>query len=129
MTTAERQDRVTRWVTIATGILCALTLMAAVSSLPVLVDARGGIQAQRRSDAISSCRSEIRARLDLAKADVEDLLIEGIEAFLGDDMDGVAAVFRRSGAAREARDAAVEAYREAAELSAQDPEGFLARLC
>ena len=57
---AARQDRVIRWVLIVSAALAALTLLVAAISLPVLIDASGGIKAQRRSD--ETCPSHRASR-------------------------------------------------------------------
>ena len=125
MTSPARQDRVITWIIIASAIICCLTLATAAAALPILIDARGSIQAQQRSDEISACRSEVRSDLDLATAAVEDLIFDGLTAVALADEAAVRAVAERAPDTRIERDLAVLAVGRAADLSARDPAAFL----
>lgn len=137
MTTAERQDRATVWVLIVAITTFVVTVGASAVLLPQVIDTRSAVQAQRRAEAVSSCRSEIRSRLDLATAELDDLtldLLVGIAdgltisddaVILAGDIEGVREALAKVEDARAKRRAAVDAVRAAAEEAAKDPDGFL----
>ena len=123
---AARQDRVIRWVLIVSAALAALTLLVAAISLPVLLDASGGIKAQRRSDEIAACRPVLNAQVLVAKSELDAITSEGIEAVaLGDD----ARLLELAPLSAERRlilSAAAEDYAQGTVLAEKDPDAFLA---
>jgi hypothetical protein len=137
---ADRQDRAVTIIGWVTAAITAATLVLAAVTLPALLDARGSILAQQRSDEIARCRSELRADIDTAtavsdRAESErvDAIGDVIVASLEEDQAAVrsaalelAASKDRAGAARDGVDDANRAYERAVKLSGADPARFLA---
>lgn len=137
---ADRQDRAVTIIGWVTAAITAATLVLAALTLPALLDARGTILAQQRSDDIARCRSELRADIDAATAVSDrreservDAIGDVIVASLAEDQVAVqaaalelAASKGRAAAARDGVDEANEAYDRAVKLSGRDPKRFLA---
>jgi len=122
VTTPRRQDIILRWIVAATATLCAITLIVAAASLPLLVDTRDSVDASRRAEAAAACRSEVASDLHLASAVVDNVILEGLYAVAVGDGELMEQVIERGMLARAGRDAAAERVREAADLSANDPD-------
>lgn len=122
---ATRQDRVIRWVLIVSATLAGLSLFVAVVSLPVLLDASGGIKAQRRSDEIAACLSALNAQAVVAKSNLDVIYSEGLEAVAIGDNARLHELAPISAERRLVLVDAAEAYDEGSALAESDPEAFL----
>lgn len=122
---ATRQDRVIRWVLIVSAALAALTLLVAAISLPVLLDASGGIKAQRRSDEIAACRSVLNAQVVVAKSELDAITSEGLEAVAIGDDERLRELAPLSAERRLILVAAAEDYDKGTALAESNPEAFL----
>lgn len=120
-----RQDRVIRWVLIVSATLAGLSLLVAVVSLPVLLDASGGIKAQRRSDEIAACLSALNAQAVVAKSNLDVIYSEGLEAVAIGDNARLHELAPISAERRLVLVDAAEAYDEGSALAESDPEAFL----
>lgn len=80
---ADRQDRAVNIIGWVTAAITAATLVLAALALPALLDARGTIIAQQRSDDITRCRSELRSDIDNATAVSDRAESERVDA-IGD---------------------------------------------
>lgn len=122
---AARQDRIIRWVLVVSAVLAAVTLLVAAISLPILIDASGGIKAQQRSDEIAACLSVLNAQVVVAKSNLDTITSEGLEAVaLGDD----ARLLELAPLSAERRlilSAAAEDYDQGTVLAEKDPDAFL----
>lgn len=126
MTSTERQDRAVHWIAIGSAFIAALTLLVAAVSLPILIDARGGVRATNRVAEVANCKSTLNADVAATRSAADDLILTGLVASaLGDD-EALRQIVARTPAVREARDDAVAAYRRGAELADSDVEAFLA---
>lgn len=115
----------TDWL-IRAVVLASLALIGLASlTLWVSASGRAGVAAIDRNGEIANCRSNLNAHVVLAKAEVDDVVLDGlIAAAVGDDTD-MLAVVERIAAVRERRDVAVNAYGEGTELAERDPDAFL----
>lgn len=130
-----RTARLTAYVTLVAVLALGL---GGLLIAPAVYSARNNSDEVRRSNELAACRSELRADIDDATTSLEvansqllGLLPEGIAAAMNDPalLDELLA---QAQAASTAQDDAVAAllaanarYRDAAELSAEDPERFL----
>lgn len=119
----------------------AAMVLVAMSAYTLYVSAQGraGIDAQRRSDEITACRSEYRAPIDQASDLLEaarvrrdDGLIAGLVAAVTDDDEGLADLIdeaedirAQTTQALAIREAATADYAAAVQLSRTDPSRFL----
>lgn len=125
MSRAERQAKAVNWIAVASAVLAAVTLLVAAISLPILIDASGGIKAQQRSDEIAACLSVLNAQVLAAKSNLDAITSEGLEAVaLGDD----ARLLELAPLSAERRlilSAAAEDYDQGTVLAEKDPDAFL----
>lgn len=132
-----RTARLTAYVTLVAVLLLGL---GGLFVAPAVYSTRNSADEVRRSNELAACRSELRAdiddastRLDAANAQLLGLLPAGIAAAMN-DTGQLAGLLDQAQAATEAQSIAIDElmaansrYRAAAELSADDPEAFLAQ--
>lgn len=132
-----RTARLTAYVTLVAVLLLGL---GGLFVAPAVYSARNSADEVRRSNELAACRSELRAdiddastRLDAANAQLLGLLPAGIAAAMN-NTDQLAPLLEQAQTATEAQSIAIDElmaansrYRSAAELSADDPEAFLAQ--
>lgn len=106
----DRADRAINLVLVAVLVVTVGTLLLAAAAVPVLIDSRGSIRAQARSDEIASCRSSYRIELiDVPQLRALRALARGDEAGLGQAVD----------------EADPDRYQALSVLARTDPEAFL----
>lgn len=125
MSRAERQAKAINWIAAASAVLAAVTVLAAAISLPILIDASGGIKAQRRSDEIAACLSALNAQAVVAKSNLDVIYSEGLEAVAIGDNARLHELAPISAERRLVLVDAAEAYGEGSALAESDPEAFL----
>lgn len=131
-----RTARLTAYVTLVAVLLLGL---GGLFVAPAVYSTRNSADEVRRSNELAACRSELRADIDDASTALEvansqllGLLPQGIDAAMTDPA-GLAPLLDQAAATRDAQTAALDdllaanaRYRDAAELSAADPDAFLA---
>ena len=80
----------------------------------------------RESSAVTACRSELRAEIDVANSETNRLFLLGVQALAEDDPVALDALIDSIPDALAASEAAVEGYAEGATLARTDPAAFLA---
>ena len=125
MSRAERQAKAVNWIAVASAVLAAVVLGGAAISLPILIDASGGIKAQRRSDEIAACLSALNAQVVVAKSELDAITSEGLEAVAIGDNARLHELAPISAERRLVLVDAAEAYDEGSALAESDPEAFL----
>lgn len=101
------------------GMLAIIGLLAAGFTIAIYLEGRD----TRRTDAVSACRSTLNARVVIAKAAVDDVILDGL-IVLATDGD-LYEVVKRVAPVRARRDAAIDAYERGTELAESNPAAFL----
>lgn len=135
----KNSDRTVNWLLVVISIVTAVTLVLGAFGLKEITTGNTAIEAQRRSDKITSCRAAARARIDdaivellLAQAASDDLICRGFAAAALNDRElllniGEAAsdASDRIERATEHVTEATDEYTNALQLSRDDPDKFL----
>lgn len=103
----------------------ALIILAGLT-LWVSAGGRAGVQAIDRNGEIAACRSNLNADVVLAKAKVDDVILDGLIAVAAEDDAALTAAVSQITEVRRERDAAITAYGQGTELAERDPDAFLA---
>lgn len=115
----------TDWLIRAVVLASLALIVLAAITLWVSASGRAGVRAIDRNAEASNCKSNLNAQVVLAKAEVDDVILDGlIAAAVGDDEE-MLEVVARIAPVRKQRDAAVHAYDEGTALAESDPEAFL----
>jgi uncharacterized iron-regulated membrane protein len=133
-----RLDRVLNWVGVFTLILVVVTLSLFVIAVPRISDTASATSEIQQGNELASCRSQYRVHVDdaigrviAADSNLDELTSRGLEA-AANGGDPQPAFANASAARQEVNDAvavlieATDTYHRAVELSAENPEAFLA---
>lgn len=133
------QDRLLRFVQFGTGLVILLVAFISYGAMTGAWSAANNSDQVRRGNEIAACRTQTYAEaeaaagaLDRARADLDVLVATGLEAALRDDAAAMADVLARIDAATalvadraHAAGKANDAYSQAAQLAADNPDQFL----
>lgn len=125
MTTQTRRARVTAYVTLMVVLLMGIGLAVFVG--PAVYSTRNNTDQVRRGNEMAACRSLLAYEVNTAKAELDILFAEGLQAVVAEDDAATAELAEQIPGRAKAVRLALESQRVGNELSRDEPEAFLAQ--
>lgn len=121
-----RPSLTTRRLLWTTSVVTCAVLIIGGTTLYQTIGARATSEQIRSASYITACRSELRAEVDLATTEVQDVVLRGLVEVAEDDHAGLQVVLEDADRVLAAARRTAAKYADGVALSRTDPEAFVA---